>query len=165
MCGIAGFASLNKAPKQNPKLALSAMSELISHRGPDGEGIWISDNSTVGFAHRRLSIIDLSKSASQPMKNKAGNVITYNGEIYNYLELKQICTSKGYRFRGNSDTEVILAGYEFYGSKLPSRLRGMFSFAIWDEKNQEFSERFHQLRGEKRHALRRKAFGAWRKNY
>lgn len=113
------------------------MSGLIAHRGPDGEGIWTSENNVAGFAHRRLSIIDLSQNGSQPMSDFAGNVITFNGEIYNYLELRKESEFKGFKFNGDSDTETILAQYCRFGKDCVLQLKGMFAFAIWDSKKNE----------------------------
>ncbi len=107
------------------------MNDLLAHRGPDGHGTWSNNRSTVGLAHRRLSIIDLSDDAAQPMKGESGAVISYNGEIYNYQELRKDLAS-GHSFRTRSDTEVILAAYEKVGFSCLERLRGMFAFAIHD---------------------------------
>lgn len=109
------------------------MNAVQAHRGPDGEGIWTHDRRHLGFAHRRLSIIDLETGA-QPMSNPAGNTICYNGEIYNYKELREELRNE-YSFRTTSDTEVILAAYQKWGTDCVNNLRGMFAFAIWDEKN------------------------------
>jgi asparagine synthase (glutamine-hydrolysing) len=108
------------------------MDHLQRHRGPDGRGIWIRPGSHVGFAHQRLSIIDLDTGA-QPMSDAAGNWITYNGEIYNYIELRDELASE--TFRTTSDTEVILAAYRRWGADCVDHLRGMFAFALWDEAN------------------------------
>ena len=106
------------------------MSELVRHRGPDGEGTWTHPHGHLGFAHRRLKIIDLA-TGQQPMTDGSGNWITYNGEIYNYLELR---TELGEaRFTTASDTEVILRAYQRWGVDCLDHLRGMFSFALWDE--------------------------------
>lgn len=110
------------------------MSRLIMHRGPDGQGQWLSEHQVAGMVHRRLAIIDLSKSAAQPMLAANGTVITFNGEIYNYPELRQKLANR-WTFQSNSDTECILAAYDRYGSECLSQLRGMFSFALWDERN------------------------------
>ncbi len=120
------------------------MADAIAHRGPDGEGYWINQSKSVGFAHRRLSIIDLSEAAGQPMLYSPGNsstsapryTITYNGELYNFPEIKKQLTSKGYTFRTSSDTEVILAAYDCYQEECLQYFDGMFAFAIWDEKEQ-----------------------------
>lgn len=130
MCGIAGFVSLTGVLVANGQRALDAMSKLIVHRGPDGHGTWISDDGTVGLAHRRLAIIDLSDDASQPMLGEAGRIITFNGEVYNYRELRSRFTS--YRYRTNSDTETILAAHDELGARAPTVLRGMFAYGLWD---------------------------------
>ena len=125
MCGIAGFIS-NDSPSREE---IKKMIDAISHRGPDDEGIFIKGN--VGLGHRRLSIIDLG-SGQQPMSNSNGSVwITFNGEIYNYKELKKQLEPK-YEFRTNSDTEVIIHLYEEKGERCVQDLRGMFAFAIYD---------------------------------
>jgi asparagine synthase (glutamine-hydrolysing) len=134
MCGIAGFVSLGTGPYARAAAALRAMSSLIAHRGPDGEGEWTSADAHVGLVHRRLAIIDLSANGAQPMHGPNGTVITYNGEIYNYIELREEL-SANWQFRSASDTEVILAAYAKWGEDCVSHLRGMFSFAIWDQKN------------------------------
>jgi asparagine synthase (glutamine-hydrolysing) len=108
------------------------MMDLIAHRGPDGGGLWTSPESTVGLGHRRLSIIDLSDAAAQPMAGAAGAIIVHNGEVYNYLELRD-ALSQTWRFRSQSDTECILAAYERYGDDCLGQLRGMFAFALWDQ--------------------------------
>lgn len=130
MCGIAGFISLSGSLVVNGQRALDVMSGLIAHRGPDGHGTWISDDGTVGLAHRRLAIIDLSDDASQPMSGEAGRTIAFNGEVYNYRELRDRFTS--YRYRTNSDTETILAAHNELGAKVPTVLRGMFAYGLWD---------------------------------
>jgi asparagine synthase (glutamine-hydrolysing) len=129
MCGIAGCLSLEHASVPGLARRLRVMSDLVQHRGPDGEGTWLHGRGHVGFAHRRLSIIDLA-TGDQPMTDAAGNWITYNGEIYNYRELRNELAGS---FRTTSDTEVILAGYRKWGPDVVQRLRGMFAFAIWDE--------------------------------
>lgn len=136
MCGIAGFVSLQSAPLPGATATLAAMSALISYRGPDGDGEWIAPDSSVGLVHRRLAIIDLTANGAQPMRGDGGTVITYNGEIYNYIELREELASH-WTFRSTSDTEVILAAYDRWGEDCVSRLRGMFAFAIWDEHNRK----------------------------
>ena len=134
MCGIAGQISLTCHPIPSLSNNLVAMSRLIAHRGPDGLGQWQSEMGQVGLVHRRLAIIDLSESAAQPMSADNSTVLTYNGEIYNYPELRE--TLKPYwAFRTPSDTECILAAYERYGDACLDHLRGMFAFALWDEKH------------------------------
>ena len=109
------------------------MDRLIAHRGPDGHGSWISPDGSVGLTHRRLAIIDLTAAAAQPMHAPNGTVISYNGEIYNYRELRAAQADR-WRFRSASDTEGILACYEAHGDGFLSQLRGMFAFALWDER-------------------------------
>ena len=133
MCGIAGLLSLNLTPIQNIEQRVNCMSKLIAHRGPDGKGVWINKESTVAFGHRRLSIIDLSSSASQPMKSQNGNIIIFNGEIYNFHELRSLL-GNSWSFRTNSDTECILAAYDRFGEDCVNHFKGMFAFALWDEK-------------------------------
>lgn len=131
MCGIAGIFRPNE--RQVHSNELKAMTDVIVHRGPDGEGYWTKDN--IGFGHRRLSIIDLSDNANQPMHfANERYTITYNGEIYNYLELREKLISKGYSFRSKSDTEVVLALYDQKKESFLKDLDGMFAMAIWDDK-------------------------------
>jgi asparagine synthase (glutamine-hydrolysing) len=135
MCGIAGILRIQQAPIPNLESSLGAMSRLIAHRGPDGAGKWQCIDQSVGLVHRRLSIIDLSNAAAQPMIGENGAVIVFNGEIYNYKELRKDLETN-WRFKSQSDTECILAAYEKYGDACLDHLRGMFSFAIWDENRQ-----------------------------
>ncbi len=131
MCGIAGI--LSKSDKVQVQ-ELKRMTDVIVHRGPDGEGHWINHSGKLGFGHRRLSIIDLSNHASQPMHFGNGRyTITFNGEIYNYLELREDLIKNGVKFSSNSDTEVLLALYAKKGAACLEYLDGMFAFAIWDE--------------------------------
>ena len=130
MCGIAGFVSLRQGRVTNGKELLEVAIKLLAHRGPDGQGTWISENGSVGLAHRRLAIIDLSESATQPMIGEASRVITFNGEVYNYLELRKRFDT--YRYRTNSDTETILAAHDELGATAPTVLRGMFAYGLWD---------------------------------
>jgi asparagine synthase (glutamine-hydrolysing) len=127
MCGIAGVFSAES--RTDLKATLRRMQSAIRHRGPDGEGDWMSQDARVGLAHTRLSIIDLT-TGSQPMRSPAGHVITYNGEIYNFLELRDELGAD--RFKTTSDTEVILLAYEKWGERCVEKLRGMFAFALWD---------------------------------
>ena len=123
------------------------MTGALAHRGPDGEGLWQNDNGIVQLGHRRLSIIDLSKAAAQPMhfipsssKRWAGGnhyTIVHNGEIYNYIEIRMELEKEGYSFHTQSDTEVILAAYDCWNDQCIEHFDGMFAFAIWDEKEQE----------------------------
>lgn len=133
MCGIAGSFNLNFEPIPNLRRHLAVMNHLQQHRGPDGQGIWIHDHGQVGFGHRRLSIIDLN-AGQQPMRDEAGNWLTYNGEIYNYIELRQSLGS--HQFITTSDTEVLLHAYRRWGAECLHHFRGMFAFALWDEPNQ-----------------------------
>lgn len=131
MCGIAGIISLNKQAITKRKLEKMALA--LSHRGPDGDGYFINDENTVGFAHKRLSIIDLSANAAQPF-SYLHYTITYNGEIYNYVELKNFLSQKGYNFFTQSDTEVIVAAYDFWGKDCLQQFDGMFAFAIYSHQ-------------------------------
>jgi asparagine synthase (glutamine-hydrolysing) len=132
MCGICGKIYFDQTRTVSPK-DLQQMAATLSHRGPDGDGVWTAQH--VGLAHRRLAILDLRTVAGQPMSNEDGTIwITFNGEIYNFQELRQTLTAKGHIFRTQSDTEVIIHAYEEYGRSCVERLRGMFAFAIWDER-------------------------------
>ena len=158
MCGIAGILHLD-GQSINPEI-LEKMTDAVFHRGPDGYGYTAISSQTgaslniynqslkehigshpsqhfnIGLGHRRLAIIDLTDAANQPMKSQNRNTwITYNGEIYNYIELRQDLQGKGYVFLSSSDTEVILHAYEQWGIDCLGRLEGMFSFSIWDQKN------------------------------
>jgi asparagine synthase (glutamine-hydrolysing) len=135
MCGIAGIVSKSKKVQVQE---LKKMTDVIVHRGPDGEGHWIHHFGKVGFGHRRLSIIDLSNHAAQPMHYQNGRyTITFNGEIYNYLELRKKLILEGFAFESNSDTEVLLAMYAGKGPSCLNELDGMFAFAIWDEQERK----------------------------
>ena len=131
MCGIAGIYQLQSAPIAALDKKLQVMNKLIAHRGPDDEGVWMGPNQVIGLAHRRLSIIDLSQNAHQPMLAQTGEVIVFNGEIYNHVELRQ-SLSRHWSFRTHSDTEVILAAYKVHGVDCVKLFKGMFAFAIWD---------------------------------
>jgi len=131
MCGIAGIVTLNGAGPEGIERRLKAMKALIAHRGPDGAGSWISPCKRIALGHRRLSIIDLNERAAQPMKGANGSVIVYNGEIYNFIELRDEL-QPFWDFKTHSDTEVILAAYAKWGHACVDRLRGMFAFVIWD---------------------------------
>lgn len=129
MCGIAGILDIKRKPENH---VLLSMTGAMRHRGPDGEGIYI--DGPAGLGHRRLSIIDLNTGA-QPMSNEDGSVwITYNGEVYNFVELRNELENRGHKFRTKSDTESIIHAYEQYGEECVKKLRGMFSFCIWDAK-------------------------------
>ncbi len=113
------------------------MTDAIAHRGPDGEGAWSNTAQNVLLGHRRLSIIDLSSAAAQPMHYASRYTIVHNGEIYNYIEIKDILKDKGYHFKSQSDTEVIMAAYDCWKENCLGYFDGMFAFAIWDEKEQQ----------------------------
>ena len=130
MCGIVGIASTKKV--LNPEW-LDKASRALNHRGPDSHGEWWSENRKIGFAHRRLAIIDLSSKGHQPMMDENNSiVITYNGEIYNFNHLKEDLKLIGYKFRSNSDTEVILNAFKEWGSTCFQKFNGMFAMAIYD---------------------------------
>ncbi|KAF0221975.1 MAG: asparagine synthase (glutamine-hydrolysing), partial [bacterium] len=130
MCGICGLVG------QADSETISSMLGTIAHRGPDDSGVYVTETSrgeTVGLGHRRLSIIDLSAAGHQPMSSLDGRIwLTFNGEIYNYLEIRQDLISRGHRFRSNTDSEVIIAAYQEWGEQCVIRFNGMFAFAIWD---------------------------------
>ena len=129
MCGFVGFIDKKKSKKK----IIKDMADIIAHRGPDSDGYYVGDECALGF--RRLSIIDLD-GGTQPIYNEDNNmIITFNGEIYNYKEIREKLIKKGHKFRTESDTEVILHGYEEYGEKILDKLRGMFAFVIYDTKN------------------------------
>lgn len=135
MCGIAGIVNLNGRPLDQP--ALETMAERMAHRGPDDGGIWsfADQRLAVGLAHRRLSIIDLSPLGHQPMASSDGSLhVVFNGEIYNFVELRQELAKLGHHFVSGTDTEVLLHGYESWGLGLMERLRGMFALALWDSR-------------------------------
>lgn len=133
MCSIFGYKSFNK---KLPEAQLKKASALLSHRGPDVSSSWSSDSEHIFLAHNRLSIIDIDASSNQPMKGRDGNIIIFNGEIYNYKDLKA-SECADYPFKNASDTEVILALYEKYGIDCVHHLRGMFAFALWDDKQKK----------------------------
>src|SRR2546423_992251 len=133
MCGIGGCVNLDGARADASLLAL--MNEAIRHRGPDEEGAYL--DGRVGLAMRRLAIIDLA-GGQQPIANEDRTCwIVFNGEIYNYRELKKRLEDLGHRFRTDCDTEAIVHAYEQYGADCPKYLRGMFAFAVWDERRRE----------------------------
>ncbi|MEK9647469.1 MAG: asparagine synthetase B, partial [Alphaproteobacteria bacterium] len=133
MCGIAGlYAYAGDAPPIDRE-ALRRMNDRMAPRGPDGEGFWTPGDGRIGFAHRRLSIIEVTDAGAQPM-HLDGNrrVVTFNGEICNFRALRAELEQEGRRFETDSDTEVLLHLYDRDGAGMVSRLRGMFAFAIWD---------------------------------
>lgn len=131
MCGIAVLFNSSGISKNDKKL-LENMSERIKHRGPDGKGFFYTTN--LGMAHRRLSILDISEHGSQPMSYLDRYTIVYNGEIYNYIEIREDLKSKGYCFQSNADTEVLLAAYDYYGVECLNLFNGMWAFALFDKK-------------------------------
>ncbi|MGH2575049.1 MAG: asparagine synthase (glutamine-hydrolyzing), partial [Ignavibacteria bacterium] len=131
MCGISGIFNFNNQSVDNNQLLM--MNQLIHHRGPDGNGVFTEAN--IGLGNTRLAIIDLRHLADQPMFDfDERYVITYNGEIFNFVELRVELVKKGYKFKTNSDTEVILNSYREYGEDCLQKLNGMWAFAIWDRK-------------------------------
>lgn len=138
MCGIVGIFRKEDKPPIEASL-LKGMRDCMVHRGPDASGLYLDESGRVGLAHRRLSIIDLSEAAAQPMCDESGRLwVTFNGEIYNHLKLRDQLNKDGHRFKtDHSDTEVLLHGYRQWGMEgLLTRLKGMFGFAIWDQDQQ-----------------------------
>lgn len=135
MCGIAGFIDFKKTTSEE---ILAKMTCAVSHRGPDGQGVFFKEinNAVIGLGHRRLSIIDLSASANQPMHYNGLHII-FNGEIYNYNEIRDRLIEKGHQFSTHSDTEVILHAWEEWKEEAVHQWRGMFSIALYDENNNE----------------------------
>ncbi len=140
MCGIAGALVFKDSSFKVSHAYLETMRDTMIHRGPDGAGTWLSDDRSVGLAHRRLSILDLSENANQPMSDDTGLLqIVFNGEIYNHAEIREELEKKGYTQwkTEHSDTEVLLRAFQVWGIDCLHRLRGMFAFAIWDERTKE----------------------------
>jgi asparagine synthase (glutamine-hydrolysing) len=134
VCGICGIYKTKG--NQVSESLIKKMTDVIAHRGPDGEGSFVRHN--IGFGHRRLSIIDLSEAGAQPMSSQNGKItITFNGEIYNFRELKSELEKKGHRFVSRTDTEVIIKGYEEWGLDVIPKLNGMFAFGLWDEEKKK----------------------------
>jgi asparagine synthase (glutamine-hydrolysing) len=132
MCGICGFVG------NGNKSILINMREKMVHRGPDDAGIYLNLENQIGLGHRRLSIIDLSERGRQPMESSSGeNVITYNGEVYNYLDIKKELEKNGIYFRSNTDTEVVLEAIQYWGIKAINKFHGMFAIAIWNKSKKE----------------------------
>ena len=132
MCGVAAIVVRDARGGVVDRAELLAMRDAMRSRGPDGCGEWVAPDGRVGLAHRRLAIIDLSEAAAQPMHAEGGLVIVFNGEIYNYRELRAGMEREGRRFRTSSDTEVLLELYRAKGAAMLGELRGMFAFALWD---------------------------------
>jgi asparagine synthase (glutamine-hydrolysing) len=140
MCGIVGILSFKDSDYQISANLLASMRDTMGHRGPDGKGIWVSKDKKIGLAHRRLSIIDLSSAAHQPMCNEDGKLwISFNGEIYNHAEIRnELEKLGGHRWKtSHSDTEVILHAYEQWGIDCLDKFRGMFAFSLWDGKERQ----------------------------
>lgn len=139
MCGITGFWDLNKKRSKDLDVNIKNMTDCLYNRGPDDKGLWIDKKNCIAFGHRRLSILELTKLGKQPMfsKNKRF-VISYNGEIYNYLEIKEELKKEGKHFKSNCDTEVLIESIDSWGiEKTLNKIAGMFSFAIWDSKKKK----------------------------
>ena len=134
MCGICGKIYFDSA-RQVDGAVISSMSSVLQHRGPDDHGIYVA--GPVGLGHQRLSIIDTSTAGHQPMSNEDGSIwIVFNGEIYNFAELRKELENKGHRFTSHTDTETIIHLYEEEDTRCLNKLRGMFAFAIWDRRKQ-----------------------------
>ena len=134
MCGFVGYVNAENDKETNQKI-IKAMADRIIHRGPDQDDYYVDSEVSLGF--RRLSIIDLD-GGSQPITNEDGSrVIVFNGEIYNYQEIREELIEKGHIFKTKTDTEVILHGFEEYGKDILTRLRGMFAFVIWDKNTKK----------------------------
>ena len=145
MCGIAGV--LHRDGRPASVTSLKAMTDIIAHRGPDGEGHYC--DGPVGLGHRRLSIIDLTDAARQPMETRDGRyVLTYNGEIYNYQELKLELSARGHTFNSSGDSEVLLQAFAEWGLDALLKFNGMFAFAIWDTQGAEADDCSRPLRRE-----------------
>ena len=136
MCGLTGYLTFNDTPASSE--ILNQMSSTISHRGPDGDGMFV--DGALGLAHRRLSILDLSALGHQPMSTEDGRfIISYNGEIYNHIELRKELLGKGWNFTSRTDSEVVLKAFAEWGTECFSRFNGMFALAIWDRQNRELT--------------------------
>lgn len=142
MCGLSGFIDTTSArgPAERERI-LAAMTAAIVHRGPNSQGLWLSGDAVVGLGHRRLSILDLSPAGHQPMTSPDGRfILVYNGEVFNFAELRRELEGKGFSFSGHSDTEVILAGFCAWGIDVTvRRLIGMFAIAVWDQQERRLS--------------------------
>ena len=138
MCGIVGFIQTDTKSEEWESI-LSTMADSIHHRGPDDSGLWFDPEAGIGMGHRRLSIVDLSSLGHQPMSSQSGRfIMVYNGEVYNYPELKSDLCNRGYQFRGHSDTEVLLSAFEEWGVEATiKRAIGMFAIALWDVQTRQ----------------------------
>lgn len=133
MCAIAGIISQEPRPENASEIR--QMIKTMRHRGPDGFGVWASPGMTCALGHARLSILDVTNSGAQPMRTSDGRYhVVFNGEIYNFIELRSELECFGHTFSGGSDTEVLLAAYVQWGRDCLNRFNGMFAFAIWDEQ-------------------------------
>ena len=133
MCGILAILNYDFQNQVDEQL-LRQMTDTMAHRGPDDAGYWVS--GPIGLGHRRLAIIDLSPAGHQPMSNEDGTIwITYNGEIYNFQELRHELEIKGHSFRSHTDTEAVLHSYEEWGTECLSHFNGMWAFALWDDRH------------------------------
>ena len=133
MCGIAGIWNFDNKPVT--QASIERFADSLAHRGPDGRGFWRDDSLGIALGHRRLSIIDLTDEAAQPMSYADDRYwITYNGEIYNFIELRKELEAKGHQFRTQSDTEIILAAYSEWGADMQFKFNGMWAFAIFDRQ-------------------------------
>ena len=138
MCGVVAYYAYHHAACDVSRDAVSRVAEAMRARGPDGHGEWFSNDGRVGLAHRRLAVIGLGSQGAQPMADARGTqVLSFNGAIYNHVELRSMLELRGHRFRGTSDTEVILAMYREFEDAMLERLRGMFAFALWDGEAEE----------------------------
>lgn len=136
MCGLVTIVGYTADAPLIDRDELLAIREAMAARGPDGAGLWTSPDGRVGLAHRRLSLLDVSEAGAQPMANEDGSLqVVFNGEIYNYRELRRSLEAKGFHFRSGTDTEVLLHLYADQGSQMVHALRGMYAFVIWDERN------------------------------
>jgi asparagine synthase (glutamine-hydrolysing) len=131
MCGIAGIVELDGLPIPQLAERLTLMNRLLAHRGPDDHAIWTDESGCAGFMHRRLSIIDLSAAGRQPMVGQDGRVLTFNGEIYNFIELREQLANR-WPFRTSTDSETILAAHDYHGDEAVGHLRGMWAYSLWD---------------------------------
>lgn len=138
MCGIVGIWNHESHAEPLTKGLLTSMRDTMTHRGPDGGGCWFDPNQSFALAHRRLSIVDLSDAASQPMQSSDGRYcLTFNGEIYNHQELRKELEGQGYRYRSQSDTETVLYAFSEWGPECVTRFDGMWAFAVWDAKRRK----------------------------